>query len=64
MKLSNQNKAMIQSYVRTAISASLAVWIAGNHDLKAIGVAGVSALAGPLMRWLNPSDTAFGKGSN
>lgn len=55
---------MIQSYVRTAISASLAVWIAGNHDLKAIGVAGVSALAGPLMRWLNPSDTAFGKGSN
>lgn len=64
MKLNAKNKAMLESYARTAISAGLAVWMTGNHDVKAMATAAVSALAGPLMRWLNPKDTAFGKGSN
>lgn len=63
MTLTPQHKAMLSSYARTAISAGLAVYLAGNTDVKAIGSAMVAALAGPLMRWLNPGDTAFGKGS-
>ena len=33
-----------------------------NHDVKAIGTAGVAALAPVIMRWLNPNDPAFGRG--
>lgn len=63
MKLSQQQKAMLASYGRTAVSAGLAVYMAGNHDAKAIVAAMVAAISGPLMRWLNPSDPAFGRGS-
>ncbi|NTW90455.1 MAG: hypothetical protein HGA35_00720 [Erysipelotrichaceae bacterium] len=54
------NRAMIQSYLRTAISAAVAVWMTGNHDWKALGTAALSAVLGPLMRALNPNDHAFG----
>lgn len=54
---------MLASYGRTAVSAGLAVYMAGNHDAKAIIAAMVAAVSGPLMRWLNPSDPAFGRGS-
>jgi hypothetical protein len=63
MKLTAQNKAMLASYARTAISAGIAVYLAGNHDVKAIGAAAFAAISGPLMRWLNPSDPAFGRGA-
>lgn len=54
------NKAMIESYIRTAISAAVAVWMTGNHDWKALATAAASAVLGPLMRALNPNDHAFG----
>jgi hypothetical protein len=54
------NKTMIQSYIRTAISAAVAVWMTGNHDWKALAAAAGSAVLGPLMRALNPNDHAFG----
>lgn len=54
------NRAMIESYIRTAISAAVAVWMTGNHDWKALGTAAASAILGPLMRALNPNDGAFG----
>ena len=52
---------MLQSYIRTAISAGVAVWMTGNHDWKAIATAAASAVIGPIMRYLNPNDTAFGR---
>jgi hypothetical protein len=54
---------MLASYARTAISAGIAVYLAGNHDAKAIGAAAFAAVSGPLMRWLNPNDKAFGRGA-
>jgi len=63
MALTEQHKAMLASYARTAISAGIAVYLAGNHDAKAIAAAAFAAISGPLMRWLNPKDTAFGRGA-
>ncbi len=60
--LNENNKKMLASWVRSFIGAGLAVYMTGNHDLKAIGTAGVAALAPVLMRWLNPNDAAFGRG--
>jgi hypothetical protein len=63
MKITEQQKALVASYARTAISAGIAVYLAGNHDLKAIGAAAFAAISGPLMRWFNPNDKAFGRGA-
>ena len=54
------NKQLLQSYARTAVSAAVAVYMTGNHDWKAIATAAGSALIGPLIRYLNPNDSAFG----
>ena len=55
---------MIASYARAVVAAGLAVLMNGNTDLKAIVIAMISAISGPLLRWVNPKDPAFGRGSN
>lgn len=61
MKLSAANKAMLMSYMRSCISAGLAVYMTGNTNPKDIGTAALAAIVPVLMRWLNPSDAAFGR---
>lgn len=51
------------SYGRTFLAASLAVFASGVTDPKAIAYAGLISILGPLLRWLNPNDTTFGKGA-
>jgi hypothetical protein len=41
-------------------AASLAVYMSGNSDPKAIAGAGLAAVLPVILRWLNPKDTAFG----
>ena len=60
MKITPQIKAMAASYARTAVSAALAVWMTGNQDVSANGVAAATAVLGPLLRYLNKNDNAFG----
>lgn len=57
----DQIKALLASWSRSFLAASLAVYLAGVTDPKAILTAGVSALAPVILRWLNPADYAFGK---
>lgn len=57
-------KALAASYGRSALSAAVAVWVTGNHSPKDMGVAALSAVLPPLLRWLNSNDPAFGRGSN
>jgi len=52
---------MLASYGRSFLGASLAVYMAGVTDPKAILSAGVAAILPVLLRWLNPNDPAFGK---
>jgi hypothetical protein len=53
-------KAAVESYARSFVVAAIAVYSAGETDLKAIAIAGLAAVAGPAIRALNPKDPAFG----
>ena len=54
-------KPMVASYARSFIADSLAVYMAGVTDPKAILSAGLAAVVPVLMRWLNPKDTVYGR---
>jgi hypothetical protein len=43
-------KAVATTYARAAIAAVLALYLAGNTDLKALATAAVAAVAGPLLK--------------
>lgn len=59
--LNDNNKKMLASWARSFLGAAIAVYMTGNTDAKAILSAGVAAVAPVILRWLNPSDTAFGR---
>jgi hypothetical protein len=61
--MSARDKAMIGSYARSFLSAVIALYLAGETDPKALLAAGVAAILPPLLRWLNPNDMAYGRGS-
>ena len=63
MKLSTTQKAALASYLRSIIGAVAAVVAAGATDPEDILKAAVAALLPPLIRWANPKDAAFGRGS-
>jgi hypothetical protein len=54
-------KPMLASYARSFVAASLAVYMAGVTDPKAILSAGLAAVVPVLMRWLNPKDMVYGR---
>ena len=54
-------KALAASWGRSFIAASLTLYMAGETDPKTLGLAGVSAVVPVVLRWLNPSDKAFGR---
>jgi len=53
-------KLALESYARSFVVAAIAVYSAGETDIKAIVIAGLAAIAGPAIRAINPSDPAFG----
>jgi hypothetical protein len=55
-----QIRAALESYARSFVVAAIAVYSAGETDLKAILIAGLAAVAGPAIRAINPKDPAFG----
>jgi hypothetical protein len=61
--LTPQQKAALASYVRSVIGAIAAVVAAGATDPEDIVKAAIAALLPPLIRWANPRDAAFGRGS-
>jgi len=61
--LTEQQKAAVASYVRSVIGAVAAVVAAGATDPEDILKAAIAALLPPLIRWANPKDSAFGRGS-
>jgi len=60
----NKLKAILVSYARAGFAAVLALYLAGTTDLKTLALAGVAAVAGPLLKALDSSATEFGRGSN
>ena len=53
-------KSALESYARSFVVAAIAVYSAGETDLKAIAIAGLAAIAGPAIRAINPKDASFG----
>jgi hypothetical protein len=53
-------KAALESYARSFIVAAIAVYSAGETDVRAIAIAGLAAIIGPAIRAANPKDPAFG----
>jgi len=63
MNLTEQHKAALASYVRSAVGAVAAVIATGNYEPADLGKAALAALLPPLLRWANPRDAAFGRGA-
>jgi len=55
--------AIAGSYLRAALAAVIALYLAGETNPKNLLMAGVAAIAGPVLKALDPKETAFGRGS-
>jgi len=51
------------SYLRAAFAAVIALYLAGETNPKNLLMAAVAAVAGPVLKALDPKETAFGRGS-
>ena len=58
--MNSKLQAALSSYARAAIGAALAIYLTGNTNPSDLGKAAIAALVPPLLRWVNPSDGAFG----
>jgi uncharacterized membrane protein YgaE (UPF0421/DUF939 family) len=60
---SKKMKAIAVTYLRAGIAAVLALYLAGETDLKTLAMAAVAAVVGPVLKALDPKATEFGRGS-
>jgi hypothetical protein len=58
-----QFKQISLTWFRAAAASAVALYLAGETDLKTLGMAAVAGFAGPLLKWLDSSAVEFGKGS-
>ena len=58
--MQEQILAALASYGRAFLAAALALYMAGNTDLKDLLMAGVAAVAPVILKALNPNDKSFG----
>lgn len=63
MVISQQTKQVLLSYIRSAVATVMTLILAGETEPKKFVAAVVAAVFPPIIRWLNPKDAAFGKGS-
>jgi uncharacterized membrane protein YgaE (UPF0421/DUF939 family) len=56
-------KSMLATYLRAGVASVLALYLAGVTDPKALATAGIAAIAGPLLKALDPKATEFGRGA-
>jgi hypothetical protein len=59
----NKLKAITATYLRAGIASVIALFLAGVTDPKALAMAGLAAIAGPLLKALDPKATEFGRGA-
>ena len=64
LKITTKDKAMIASYARSVLGALIAVYATGTTDPRDYGKGAIAAIIPPLLRWVNPKDPGFGRGSN
>lgn len=62
--LMEQLKQVALSWFRAAASAAIALYLAGETDVKVLGTAALAGFLGPVLKWLDKSAPEFGRGSN
>ena len=63
MKINAKMKSMLATYLRAGVASVIALDLAGVTDPKALATAGIAAIAGPLLKALDPKATEFGRGA-
>ena len=58
-----QFKQLGLTWFRAAAASAVALFLAGESDLKTLAMAAAAGFAGPLLKWLDNSATEFGRGS-
>jgi hypothetical protein len=58
-----QLKQLALTWFRAAAAAVVALYIAGETNPKTLAAAALAGMAGPILKWLDPSATEFGRGS-
>ena len=58
-----QLKQVSLSWFRAAASAAIALYLAGETNLKVLGTAALAAFLGPVLKWLDTSTKEFGRGA-
>lgn len=51
------------SWFRAAAAAAVALYLAGETDLKTLGMAALTGFLGPVLKWLDSSSTDYGRGA-
>jgi len=54
-------EAIIATYLRAAAASVIALYLAGVTEPKALFAAGLAAIAGPVLKALDPKAAEFGK---
>ena len=54
--------AMAATYLRAGIASVIALYLAGVTDPKALASAALAAIAGPVLKALDPKAVEFGRG--
>jgi hypothetical protein len=55
--------AIAGTYLRAAIAAVLALYLAGESNPKNLLMAAIASVAAPILKALDPTEAAYGKGS-
>jgi hypothetical protein len=63
MLIKDEHKQMVLSYARSVLAAVVAVAATGNTAPDDLLKAALAAALPPIIRWINPNDPAFGRGS-
>ena len=63
MKINAKMKSMLATYLRAGVASVIALYLAGVTDPKALATAGIAAIAGPLLKVLDPKASEFGRGA-
>jgi hypothetical protein len=59
--MKEQLKQVSLTWFRAAAAAAIALYLAGETDLKTLGLAALTGFLGPVLKWLDPSAKEFGR---
>jgi hypothetical protein len=59
--MKEQLKQVSLTWFRAAASAAIALYLAGETDVKVLGTAALAGFLGPVLKWLDSSAKEFGR---